>query len=171
MYTLIDEHNIKHDASGVIFNKRSAEYDAYVDYCNGGFIPSNFRPDVYEVVLGKYKGKNCYFCRRGVLGREKALNNSSINIKRRRGEVIAELCMAVINYITGRNDQDDLSTEDIDAMIATHGTIMLALQSNRPAAAKFLIESTTPDQYITQNDIDNVLEIYGKYEPVINSLV
>ena len=171
MYTLIDEHNIKEDATGVIFNKRDARYDAYVNYCDSGNAPSLARPDVYEAALGKYKGKDCYFCRKGVLGREKSLNNASINIKRRRGELIKELCASVVNYITGRNDQNNLDPADIDAMIAAHGSILQALQNSRHTTAKGLIQAVTPDQYITQDDIDNVLEIYSKYEPKIDELV
>ena len=171
MFTLIDEHNIKHDNEGIIFNKRDDLYDLYVSWCDQGGVPSVDRPDIYEAVLGKLKDRDCYFCRRSTAGQTIMENNQSINIKRRRGQLISELCAAVLGYVTGKNDQDNLPPADIDAMIAAHGDVLQALQTNRHNTAKTLIQGKTPDQYITQADIDNVLAIYDRYESKINALV
>lgn len=171
MYTLLDEHNIRYETENIIINKRSDLYDMYVFWCDAGGVPAVARPDIYEAVSGSLKGRTCYFCRRSVAGQTLMESNQSINIKRRRGQLISELCAAVLAYVTGKNDQTDLPPADIDAMIATHGDVLQALQTNRHNTAKGLIQSKTPDQYITQEDIDNVLAIYDRYESKINALV
>ena len=95
--------------------------------------------------------------------------NLDVNRKRKRGLLIQALCEEVVNYMTGRNDQE---SRDVDAMLAAHGNIMTLLQQNRHQSAKTAIQNVTPDTHISQVEKDYVLnDIYPLYEAKINELV
>lgn len=169
MYTFQDEHYIKRDSDGLVFSKRAPEYQEFVDHCenNPAYSPA-YDSANYDLAVGSLKGKKCFFLKRKQAFKDKQALNLDANRKRKRGLLIQALCEEVINYITGRNDQE---SRDVDAMLAAHGSIMTLLQQNRYSTAKTAIQNVTPDAHISQAEKDYVLnDIYPLYETKITEL-
>jgi hypothetical protein len=174
MYTLVDLHWIKKDSDGLLFTKKSKElYQEYVDYhnTNGSGNISVANTDIYEALVGVYNGKSVSFCKIKPAGRVLRSEYLQLSKKRKRGKLIKELCQSVLLYITGKNDVSGVSSEDIDAMIAANASLLGHLTNNRHSSAKTLIDSITPDSFITQLDLDNVQRMYDTYTEKINETV
>ena len=159
MYTLVDLHNIKKD-TGEVFNTSSNMFQDYVDFCNLGNQPIVLKPDSYELVEGIYFGKLYYRLKISAVNLVNRKNLLVQNLYAQKGRVIEVLCKAVINYMTGKNDEELI---DVNAMIATHGNILTLLSVNRHNEAKKLIDLIIPDAFINQGDIDYILSVYNEY--------
>ena len=172
MYTLMDLNFIKKDSDRVLFTKDSPEYIAYVDHCDGA-TPSVAvaNATLYESAMGSYKGKSCIFCKLKASGKAKKASYLDANKKRKRGLLIGQLCQAVIEYISGKNDADGLTSAQVDTFLATHGAILTPLSQNRHTSAKELIDAITPDSFVSQGDLDNIQDLYNAYLPKINAVV
>jgi len=171
MYTIVDLHWIKRDSDGVLFTKDSSIYQEYVDYCDANSPAPVAIADssIFESAEGNYKGKKVMFGKMSASGITKRAGNLSINKNKKRGLLISQLCKSVHEYITGKNDSEGKTAAEIDAFLVAHGAILTPLSQNRHNSAKVLIDAVTPDQYISQGDLDAVQALYDAYTPAINA--
>ena len=172
MYTIIDLNYIKRDSDGLVFTKESPEYQGFVDYCDAGSpVITVANPDIYETFNGKYRGKDCVFVKLSTSGKALRSGYLDANKKKKRGILIEELCRSVHRYVTGKNDASGMSATDIDNFIAAHGAILTLLSQNRHLSAKALIDAITPDQYVSQADLDAIQDMYDAYLPRISEII
>lgn len=172
MYTLIDLVHIKRDSDNLVFTNRDSEYQNFVNWYHDTTpaVPLE-NTDVYETFTGKLKDKNCIFVKMKASGTAKRVATLSANKNRKRGQLINALCKTVVEYITGKNDSANLTGAEIDSFLAAHGSILTPLSQNRHNTAKGLIDSATIDQFVTQEDKENIQAIYDVYLPRIAEVV
>ena len=170
-YTLIDLNYIKEDSTSILFTKNSKEYNDYITWCNNGGVPTVENTGMYQAIPGKHKDKVCYFCKFKTEGVNSRVKNLDENLKRKRGSLIRQLCQEVLGYITGKNDQSTMTSQDVDSFITAHGVVMQLLQNNRHNSAKAVIDQITPDAFVTSVDLIAVNKIYDVYLPEINSTI
>jgi hypothetical protein len=72
-------------------------------------------------------------------------------------------CQAVLELVAGFNLESNLTSEQIDSMVATFGAPLQALQLNRPTMAKGLIQAIVPSGVVTQELLDECLELLADY--------
>lgn len=79
------------------------------------------------------------------------------------GKAARETCLKVLDMVAGFNLERSLTIEQITSMATTLAQPMQALQAGRPAMAKLLIAGIEADEVVTQEMIDEALELLSNY--------
>lgn len=79
------------------------------------------------------------------------------------GKAARETCLKVLDMVAGYNLERELTIQQISSMATTLGQPMQALQAGRPGLAKQLIQAITADEIVTQEMIDEALELLAGY--------
>lgn len=95
--------------------------------------------------------------------KEKTQKESELKSKIENGKKAREACQSVLDLVAGFNLENTLTIEQITQMQTDFGNIEKALRAGRPTLAKSLMINLAPSDTITQELIDNVMEILKEY--------